>query len=288
MINRRSLAAGAVAACAVASVRAAGPDWSEDIRILRRAYTELHPGLYRYATPDQMAARFDRLEQIFRAGPSLTDAYLALSRVLSSIKCGHTYANFYNQSDATAAALFSGATRLPFHFLWIAGKMVVTANHSGDLRLAPGTEIAQVNGVKSARILKELTHFARADGSNDAKRRALLSVQGTDSYETFDIFHALRFGPICDRLTLRTRGARDAAVSRFDIAPIELNARRSAMTAGTAGAEGLGWTLEWRQERVAVLTMPSWVAYNTDWDWQAYLDGVFAEVADRSAQGPGD
>jgi hypothetical protein len=48
--------------------------------------------------------------------PTLETAYLDLSRFLGTVRCGHTYANFYNQSDSVAATLFSGKTRLPFSF----------------------------------------------------------------------------------------------------------------------------------------------------------------------------
>ena len=53
-------------------------DLKGDIAILRQALT-LHPGLYRYATPTQVAARIDLLEQHWLAAPGLDGRYLALS-----------------------------------------------------------------------------------------------------------------------------------------------------------------------------------------------------------------
>src|ERR1700761_4388462 len=67
-----------------------------DIGLLRKAYTALHPGLYRYSTPDEVAGRFDALERDFGDARSLGEAYVTLSRFLAAIRCGHTYANFYN------------------------------------------------------------------------------------------------------------------------------------------------------------------------------------------------
>ncbi len=181
-----------------------GPIWAQsldrkalrnDIVLLRKAYTTLHPGLYRYATPDEVANRFDALEKDFGDARSLSEAYLTLSRFLATIRCGHTYANFYNQSRAVVAALFSGTDKVPFQFRWIGERMIVTRNLSGDARLARGTEVLEIDGRKTADILRAMMAYARADGSNDAKRRAILEVRGLDRFEYFDVFYGLLYPP---------------------------------------------------------------------------------------------
>ncbi len=42
--------------------RISGEAIREDLAILQRVYTELHPGLYRYRTPQEIAKGFDDLE----------------------------------------------------------------------------------------------------------------------------------------------------------------------------------------------------------------------------------
>jgi hypothetical protein len=290
MMDRRLFLAGAAGAAAVASARAeplaaSSKDLAGDIRILREAFETLHPGLYRYLSPAEAAAGFARLEAAWAVRPTLETAYLDLSRFLATVRCGHTYANFYNQSDSVAAALFSGKTRLPFHFRWIDGRMVVVANQSGDERLTPGTEVVTVNGVKARRLLPALKAYARADGGNDAKREALLEAAGEDSYETFDIFHALAYGPIGDALALKVRDGRTGTTARLDVATINLATRRQSMNGGTDDPERMGWSFVWPEERIGLLTMPNWEAYKTKWDWRGWLDTVFAELADRRATG---
>ena len=160
-----------------------------DIRILRRAYESLHPGLYRYATPRQLAQWFEQLEADWSRGPGLREQYLSLSRLLARIRCGHSYANFFNQKKDVARALFDSSGRLPFHFRWIDGRMIVTA-HGGEA-LPPGTEIHSIDGRPCGRILASLLPYARADGGNTAKRVAQLEVRGFDTLEAFDIFFGL-------------------------------------------------------------------------------------------------
>ena len=157
---------------------------SKDVALLRRAYETLHPGLYRYNTPSEMSGQFDRLAAAWSAWQTRAQAYVSLSRFLARVRCGHTYANFFNQSKDASTELFSGRDKLPFHFRWIGGRMIVT-DGKGVEDLRPGDEISAINGRSGAEILRTLLPFTRADGSNDAKRVAQLNVIGLERIETF-------------------------------------------------------------------------------------------------------
>ncbi len=284
MVTRRDTIIGgaALAAClATGAGPAAAADIAGDIDILQRAYTTLHPGLLRYATSAQTEAGFARLKQDWSRAPSQTDAYLSLSRFLATVRCGHTYASFYNQKRAVADALFAGAHRLPFQFRWLGDRMVITKNQSADARLVPGTEVLSANGRAASRILHDLLPYARADGHNDAKRRALMEVQGFDRFETFDIFHGLVFGAPNGGFHLRVRLPGKRAVSIIDVAPIDLAVRRAAMVI-SADDNGPAWTFA-LADGVGVLIMPNWALYDSTWDWRAFLDDVFAQLAGARA-----
>jgi C-terminal processing protease CtpA/Prc len=279
MVTRRQILAGAGAlAVAGASTAMTSPSTglASDIRILRRAYQTMHPGLYRYATPAQMNRWFDELEAIWAKAPTQRELYLSLSRFLARVKCGHSYANFYNQKKDVAAALFSGPDKLPFHFRWIDGRMIVTAN-GGDA-LPRGSEILTIDGKPVKQILASLQPYARADGSNDAKRIAQLEVQGFDRFEAFDIFFALernRPGTPFDLVTSR-------GPMRVD--PIDLTARRAQMPARASDDNAPMWTLELDGAGSARLIMPDWSTYDTKWDWRRFLDDSFEQIASRNVQ----
>jgi hypothetical protein len=110
--SRRSFLGGALAATGVAALpayavptpdRLAPAAMAADVRLLRRAYEKLHPGLLRYAGAGEMAARFDRLEAATARPMTLAAFYILLSQLLASVRCGHSYANFYNQSERCSA-----------------------------------------------------------------------------------------------------------------------------------------------------------------------------------------
>lgn len=155
MLTRRNLmtagAAGlAVLAggCASTGDPARGQALASDVRLLRRAYTLLHPGLYRYNSEREVDRLFTRLEDDWSKGPALPEAYLSLSRMLGAVQCGHSYANFYNQSGAVKDAVFAGNGKLPFLFTWIDGQMVVTDPQETE-GLKRGDTVVQINGRSS-------------------------------------------------------------------------------------------------------------------------------------------
>lgn len=277
--RRRVLLGAAAAAIAAPAWSEETPDASGDIAILRDAYETLHPGLYRYATPRQMNARFDALARAWSRPQTRAERYLSLSRFLATVKCGHTYANFYNQSDDVSAELFDGQRLLPFHFEWIDGRMVILANQSSDPRLGRGAEVLSINGRSTQSILHSLMPYVRADGNNDAKRRALLAVRGFDRYETFDVFYGLLHRPGAS-IRLRVRPAGSSGAETFQAATIDLAARRSIMLPEPAD-NGPLWTLAYPRPQIALLTMPNWAMYNSTWDWRGFLDQTFADIAAR-------
>lgn len=277
MNRRQTLAALGTAALAPLamplSARAADApypaDLKGDIAILRQALA-LHPGLYRYATPAQVSARIDLLEREWLTASGLEGRYLALARFLATIRCGHSYPNFFNQKKAIKADLFDRPTRLPFAFRWIDGRMIVTADQSGTGLVSPGTEVRTINGVPARAILARLLPYVRADGHNDAKRAALLSMTGADTIETFDVFYGLVYGAPAGgvhRLAIRKP---DGAEARIELPPITL-AQRVAKLPPQPEGDGPVWTWQLRDDGIAVLTMPGWALYNSKWNWRAWL-----------------
>ena len=274
MIDRRQMLAALSATAAMPFAARAGDtptagDLNDDIAILREAL-RLHPGLYRYNSPAQIDARIDALEPAFAGAPDLETRYLLLSRFLATIRCGHSYCNFFNQRKTVATDLYDRATRLPFHFRWIDRSMVVTDHGGSDL--PRGCEVLTVNGVEPRDMLTRLLPYARADGHNDAKRVSLLEVRGDDTIEFFDVFHALEFGAprgSVHRVVARHPDGRRIAV---ELSSIGLGQRRAQMVERDYRGDQPVWDWTMRSDGIVVLTMPSWALYDSKWDWRGWLD----------------
>ncbi|WP_425228168.1 S41 family peptidase [Sphingomonas sp.] len=278
LLTRRTVIAGGAAAfavppfpaCAATVATVLSPDaMRADIALLRRAYEMLHPGLLRYNTPAQSAARFATLANSCARPMTLPAFYLRLSRFLATVQCGHSYANFYNQSRTVQAALFDAPDRLPLSFLWLGPRMIVTADPFAT-GIVPGSEVLAIDGRPAGEVLAALMTMARADGGNDGKRRRLMSVQGEDGYESFDIFFSLLFGGRTRYRLLVADPAgrrRTAVLEAVSLAQRRAHRPRDVDTSGDRPV----WTIE-RHGSAALLTMPTWAFYNTHWDWAGWLN----------------
>ena len=256
-----------------------------DIDLLERIYETLHPGLYRYQTPAQFKAKCATMKLELKATSGVRAQYLALSRLLAEVKCGHTYANFFNQSKAISSDIVDPANKLPFHFLWMGSKMVVSNNPLNLDGLKPGDEIVAINGVASGVIEARLLPYVRADGSNNDKRRALLSVTGADRIETFDVLYPLVFPGDADHFRLTIRAPITGRLKTVRVAAIDQKAREGIMPTALRPDTPEYWALSWPEAKTAVMTMPGWAMYNVTWDWRARITAMFDEMATREATG---
>lgn len=252
----------------------------EDLTVLRAALA-IHPGLHRYLSPGDVARNLAAFEHDYVAGVragSYARCFLALSRFLTTIRCGHSYPNFFNQTDPAVKALFDRPTRLPFDFEWIGRSMVVTADHSGSGALPRGTVITSIDGRSAGRVLDTLMPYTRADGHNDGKRRSLLGVRGAEDIEYFDVFHGLLLPPAggVHRLSAVRPDRREL---RVELPAIGLTARQATMTRVREDSDAPRWTYRVRSDGVAVLDMPGWAMWNSKWDWRSWLSDRLDDAA---------
>ncbi|WP_435417694.1 S41 family peptidase [Parerythrobacter aurantius] len=275
----RLVAGGAALAATPGALAAAieGSAAPDDMAIIRGALA-LHPGLYRYNTPAEIEDRLACLEVALGRSESRAESFVTLQRFLSTVRCGHTQCNFYNQSDAIVSELFDRPTRLPFAFAWLGNDMVVTQDLSGTGQLMPGTQIESLNGLPASDVLNCLLPLTRADGHNDAKRRVQLEMRNTDRLDYFDIYQGLLLPP--EGESHRITGRRPDGTEFTAELPVWTFAQRQASLRTAADSSGPGpfWTWEMRGD-VALLTMPTWVMYNTKWDWQGWLDERLASLS---------
>lgn len=250
-----------------AATGAGDPAALPDMAVLRRSLA-LHPGVHRYLSPREAERELALLEQSWDKRPALSDRYLALSRFLASIRCGHSYGNFFNQTKPVAAELFDRPTRLPLHFVWVGDTMVVTEGFASGL--PRGSVITGFNGEAPATLRARLLPYVRTDGHNHIKRVSLLEVRGDDRIETFDVFQGLLAAPPdgIHRLAVRLPDGSDRALA---VPAIGLAARRAQMPAVPAADDAPSWHWRMTSDGVAVLTMPGWALWNSKWDWKGWL-----------------
>ena len=154
--------------------------------------------------------------------------------------------------------------------------MIVTRDFSGHGAFPPGTEIVSINGIPTTQILKKLLLIARADGANDSKRIAQLSVTGDSEYETFDIYYPMYFPFRARRqfvFVVRRPGSgraehviADGLTFEQRIAPI-----KQREDARKGGSDVL-FEARHVAGNITYIKMPTWALYDSKWDWERWLN----------------
>ena len=95
MLNRRDfIHEGAGLAAATTWPNALGASVkvppTDDVALLGEVLRTLHPGLYRYQSPQTLELSLGRLSLAWAQNADLAARYLNLSRFLATIKCGHS------------------------------------------------------------------------------------------------------------------------------------------------------------------------------------------------------
>ena len=264
LLTSLSLAAAAQPAPELSAAMA-----QRDLRILQRALTDLHPGLYRYATPAQFEAEFARAQTEVAAGSDRGRLYLIASRVAALARCGHTWANPYNQSDAVVQGVINRADKLPLTLRRVEGRFLVTA--SAVPEVLAGSEIVAIDGRSAADIAAGLMPYLRADGASDGKRLAQLDSDpnGGAMDRVFPLLYPPQQGRY--RLTLRDPGG--PAAREVSVAATSVTERAARVPAPRSDA--------WRftvDGDTATLTLPTFSFWNGGFDGKAFLARSFEQL----------
>lgn len=256
-----------------------------DFELARQAYNALHPGLLRHQSQAQLDAHFNRLAPAFNADADYRRAYLLFSQLVAGIRCGHTYANFYNQSSVVQQLVFDQPDKLPFTFRFIDRRMIVTDNLSDVASIGVGTEILAINGIPVRALLDSLLTVVKADGDNDAKRLYDLQVLGFGPFESFDVYFSLFFPPQDGQYRLSFRPQAQAEAAEVGVAAISRQERKTRLAAQGKPEPTRDelWRFRFIDPQTAYLRMYTFTTWQMSFDWRAFLQQAFDEMARQGA-----
>jgi len=125
----------------------------EDLKLLRMALQDVHPGYARYASRAAMDQLLDDLDRRSRSGITDLDLYLRVSCVLAKIRCGHTKAEL---PVALKNYRETNPSYLPFCLRIFAGNLYVDRIDATQPLLERGDEILLINGHHVGDILTKV------------------------------------------------------------------------------------------------------------------------------------
>lgn len=281
MKRRQFVAAGALLPLAAAQWRAhaqgSAPEpeitadkAQRDLRILQRAFTDLHPGLHRYATPAQIDAEFAAAQEAVKGGISRAGMVLLASRLAAAVRCGHTWVSPYNQGQPVQE-LLARADKLPLTLRFVEDRALITGSAVPGLQA--GAELLAVDGRGMAEIVETLLPLLRADGEHaGARGKRLSQLDSGPNGGAMDRLFPLRFPPPAGRYRLRVRPAPGAAVQEIDAAAMALAARDKLLPPPSTQ-----WTFRVDGE-VAALTLPTFAFWRSDFKPEVFLSRAFSAI----------
>jgi hypothetical protein len=246
-----------------------------ELRILRRAFEALHPGLLRYATPASVEATFAAAEAALADGATSAQMHWHASVLAASLHCGHTWVSRYNQRADMTALVSGRADKLPFTLRWIEGRALITGSVAAGV--AAGAELLAIDGVPAAQVAEQLLPALRADGLHAgaaAKRWSQLD-SGANGGAMDRLFPYWPQRPPSQQgqwaVTVRERGA--AAPRELRVPAVTLASRDAALPAA-----GDDWQLTIDGD-TARLTLPTFAFWRSRFDWRAFIAEAFERIA---------
>ncbi|MEZ5428242.1 MAG: S41 family peptidase [Pyrinomonadaceae bacterium] len=255
----------------------------EDFALVKRALKTLHPGIYRYQTPEETRRIWAGYQAEIKRPLSEGEFFLLLSRLTAQIHCGHTYLNPYNQDPQVRDRLFGGKIHLPFYFQIVDGKMMVTHNASAE-DLSRGSEIRKINGISSEKIIETLLTVTKGDGMNTLGHR-IGSVELTrfeaESYALFDWYFPLFFPLDSAAFTIEAVdfAARKRSAFRVPAMTKEERSAKMAERYGPAPTYDDGWKFEIRKDSTGYLKIENSITWKLEKiKFRDFLSDAFARL----------
>ncbi|MCO6511771.1 MAG: S41 family peptidase [Aridibacter famidurans] len=261
----------------------------QDFILMKKALTELHPGLYRYSPPEGMARRFDEFEAKL-SEPMREDRFLILiSQFLAEIRCGHTYVNPLNQKKDVFERFTNGRTYFPFYFriqsYW---ELVVTENASGE-DIPPGSRIFSINGIETEKFVPTLFSVVSVDGRGGGfEREAALEVKrNNDSVPSlFDIYFPLFFPAKDGTFTLEVITPGSIERRSFTVHAMTLEERTAEMEKryGESPSYDDGWKYSRLKDGIGYLKLDHFITWKLSFDHRKFLADSFRRLKSEGAK----
>lgn len=246
-----------------------------DARLLVKALAALHPALDKYHSQDDVRTAFERFEARAQAARTPAAMYLAATELAASVRCGHTWTNVLNQQGEIKRQLLDTPDKLPLTMALVEGRWLVLASAISDIRA--GDELVAIDGYTSAQTVAMMMPYLRADGASDGKRLRQLS-HDRPGYSMMDIVWPLLVPPKDNVYTLQVRRGQTTRITKARA--MTLGARAASLGVQGIGTPSEAWDLRIEGSR-AVMTLPTFSVYRSQFNWQAFFADSFAELKRR-------
>jgi len=141
-----------------------GVEAANDMRLLMNNMKEVQPGLYRYATPQQVEKEFEKGLEICKDSVGYLRLVKQIARLISVTGCSHSS---WAHSDAYYAYRENRANFFPFEIKVVKDGYYIARNYSENPEIKIGSRIVGINNLSIGNISSELSKTITHDGNNE-------------------------------------------------------------------------------------------------------------------------
>lgn len=255
-----------------------------DIEVLRSAFMNLHPGLYKFNTPQQIEEYFRQLKAQTYTPLSEREFFLLLSKFTEKIKCGHTFPNPLNQRKDVRQRILNNKA-LPFLFVTAESKLIITHNFSSIPQINKGDEIITINGFTAKEIIDSLLTVSRSDGNNSLGKKLNninITPDEISSHTLFDIYFPLFFKSWAETYKVKIK-LHAKKIVEYDI-PLNTLAERVEKYEAAFGKVPeyeSTWDYKLLDNQTAYMKFGTFAFWNSKFNTKRYVDSIFADLSSR-------
>ena len=259
----------------------------DDIELFEEVLKTYHPGIYRFQSEQQFDAKLGKYKSLSDKVYSLSDAFLLFSELAVEMKCGHTFVNPYNQSNAIKKRFIDNDDKLPLLIKRIENRFYVDVNLDPKSRAVRGDEILLINGKPIAEIYQQMLKYVASDGSNLAKRYHRLDMDGFSTKQWFDILLPLLIKPEKGAYVLTFRSFKDAHIIKENLVSLSASERKHALIKlkpEFSKSSGERWQFRILGSSTGYFKFHSFATFNMELDWKAFIKGGFKQLKENQAE----
>lgn len=238
-----------------------------DFSIFRKSLEEAHPGLYRYTQEKTFKARLDSVFFSLNRPHTEQEFYKSLKLLLTSIRSGKTTFTVPKRIDPKYP--YGTDQLFPVQVYFSESRAYALNSFSDSIAVPPNAEILEINGRKMESLVKELMPFVAAtDGFIPAGRYQELGTHFGGYLAAFG-----NAQPVYE-ITYRKSGQ----TKTVPVKAVNLEQVIKVLQRENAFQKLPGASLEFKDKKVAVLTMASFEEVKHLSDLEEFLEAAFAQI----------
>lgn len=164
-------------------------DLKKDLRILKNALEEAHPGLYWYVSKKEVDSVFSSVDNRINTPLTSAEFYRLAAPAVTMLRDGHTRLILpgikKSEKEKETDKKKGKAPLSQFNFKIIDNKLFIIVNNSSDSTLIKGSEIERIDGKPLKEVVSNIESLFSSDGFNETFKSRYTEKQFSGLYKTY-------------------------------------------------------------------------------------------------------